>query len=337
MRPVDGPIDFIYIGDVHLSPIQPRRRTDDYYQEVLGLMGQVHDLCVEHECPLVIGGDLGHRPIWVGEMLDDLWAEIPLGSISVPGNHDLPGRSAEDFRRCGLYNLCVTVGVGPLLVSPSFKKRLHPKLQPKVETFIPIGDPIQYALIGIDASIPDDPKSLYAETERAIKEIPEDWPIIGIYHQPVGPGQSEFWMDYQTLELPERVRIALFSDIHIPFGPWTSKTGAIYANPGPIGRRNVEEASVMPAVALVCLSGDKPTVKFHQLKAKPGNLIFDLETAAKVREERKKTLDIGRYIRAKEQERNLEFKIREIGKVGNYSQESIELFVERVNDVKRKA
>jgi predicted phosphodiesterase len=93
--------DAIFCADLHLRDDTPLCRTDDYWKAQKRKIDFIFDLIDEKHCPLIIAGDLGHRPKWSNALLNVLInntiRHFNLIVMAVPGQHDLSGREEKDI------------------------------------------------------------------------------------------------------------------------------------------------------------------------------------------------------------------------------------------------
>jgi len=95
-------VDAILASDLHVRHDSPICRTDDFQVAMWKKIKFIVDLCKKCGCPLLIGGDVGHRsqwPNWLLVKFMDIIKEIEV--VSCLGQHDLPGHNLEEFEASG--------------------------------------------------------------------------------------------------------------------------------------------------------------------------------------------------------------------------------------------
>lgn len=92
--------DAIITADIEIRNHAPICRTDDYWETFKRKMKWLKELQEKHNCPILDGGDLfdkkykqhpSHELVrWAGY-------NLPHPFLTVPGNHDLPGKSYKNY------------------------------------------------------------------------------------------------------------------------------------------------------------------------------------------------------------------------------------------------
>lgn len=106
-------------ADHHIRQGKPICRTDNYEAAILKKHWFMLELCREHSVPLISAGDFGEKSYYVKEgngwgkdissKIVHLFMEYPdVDKYIVPGNHDLPSHSMENFDESPLGILCKT-------------------------------------------------------------------------------------------------------------------------------------------------------------------------------------------------------------------------------------
>lgn len=101
-----GPVSAILIADIHLSDTVPAARTDDYFEAQVRKLRFILNLQKEHGgVPVLCSGDVFHH--WKSSpwLLGVAFSYLPEGMITIPGNHDLPEHSMEQYKRSSLHLL----------------------------------------------------------------------------------------------------------------------------------------------------------------------------------------------------------------------------------------
>ncbi len=120
--------DAILSSDWHIRPDVPKARTDDFWAAAKGKIQFILDLGNKHGCPILLAGDLGHRPgvrNWPFWLLH--WAVATLYSaniIAIPGQHDLPNHQIDLIDESGMGIIsqagAIDVALTPRLVNNTF-------------------------------------------------------------------------------------------------------------------------------------------------------------------------------------------------------------------------
>lgn len=89
-------VDAVLCSDLHIRADVPECRTDDFLQAQEKKLKFIFDLCREYDCPLYIGGDIGHRSQWPNWLLEK-FISIASGIqvYACLGQHDLPSHSTD--------------------------------------------------------------------------------------------------------------------------------------------------------------------------------------------------------------------------------------------------
>jgi len=110
--------DAILTADIEIRAFQPVCRTDDHWAAQARKMKWLRELQEKHGfCPILDGGDLFDKRYKTNpshELLGWTMENLPQPFYTVPGNHDLPGKSIENYSnsamavldRANKINLC---------------------------------------------------------------------------------------------------------------------------------------------------------------------------------------------------------------------------------------
>ena len=94
--------DAILTSDWHIRADTPQCRTDDFTATMWKKVQFINDLAKEHDIPILLAGDLGHRaqwPNWLIEKFMSIISDIEI--IAIAGQHDLPGHNLEAIPQSG--------------------------------------------------------------------------------------------------------------------------------------------------------------------------------------------------------------------------------------------
>ena len=92
--------DAILTGDIEIRAFQPTCRTDNHWEAQERKMKWLCELQQKHDCPVLDSGDLFDKKYKVHPSNElTRWAgyHIPDNFHTVPGNHDLPGKTYENY------------------------------------------------------------------------------------------------------------------------------------------------------------------------------------------------------------------------------------------------
>lgn len=101
-----GPATTILTADLHLTSISPVSRTDDYIQAQEKKLNFLTTLSAENgDCPILCAGDV--FDYWKASPWLCSWAyrNLPKNLITIPGNHDLPMHSMDQYDKSALHLL----------------------------------------------------------------------------------------------------------------------------------------------------------------------------------------------------------------------------------------
>lgn len=93
----------ILTADWHLRDTQPKCRTDNYYETQWKKIEFIRKLQQEHNnCPILVAGDIFDKAEPSLMCVGDAIEYLPPYTICIPGQHDLPKHSLENYNQCGL-------------------------------------------------------------------------------------------------------------------------------------------------------------------------------------------------------------------------------------------
>jgi len=99
------PPSAILTADWHVRGDRPICRTDDYMETQGGKIDFILNLSEKHHCPILIAGDVGHRPTWGDKLLNWFIDELSpsrFNIITVVGQHDLPYHLLDKWEEAGV-------------------------------------------------------------------------------------------------------------------------------------------------------------------------------------------------------------------------------------------
>jgi DNA repair exonuclease SbcCD nuclease subunit len=98
--------DAILTADLHLSLRTPIARTDDYPEAQKRKLQFIQELSYKNNfCPILCSGDIFDRWNSTAELCSWAFDNLPKNIIAIPGNHDLPLHSLDQYKKSSLYLL----------------------------------------------------------------------------------------------------------------------------------------------------------------------------------------------------------------------------------------
>lgn len=95
----------ILSADWHIRDDRPVCRTDNFIEAMLLKLGFIQGLASKYNCPVLIAGDLGHKPMWGDKLLNLIIHYLSLTDtqyIIIPGQHDLPNHRLDKWKDAGI-------------------------------------------------------------------------------------------------------------------------------------------------------------------------------------------------------------------------------------------
>lgn len=95
----------ILTADIELRAFPPSCRIDDHWAAQERKIAWLRDLAAEHECPILDAGDLfdkKYKSHPSHELLGWVIANLPRPFYTIPGNHDLPGKSIDNYKNSAM-------------------------------------------------------------------------------------------------------------------------------------------------------------------------------------------------------------------------------------------
>ena len=109
--------DAILTGDIEIRSFQPTCRIDDHWTAQQRKFDFLNELQQEHGCPVFDSGDLFDKKYKTHpshELLGWAMKNLPQPFYTVPGNHDLPGKSIQNYSNSAM---AVLERAGKLIVA----------------------------------------------------------------------------------------------------------------------------------------------------------------------------------------------------------------------------
>jgi DNA repair exonuclease SbcCD nuclease subunit len=217
----------ILTADWHIRADSPVCRTDDFQKAMWKKVDNVFALAVEMSVPIIIAGDLGHRPQWPNWLIEK-FMEVADGYESeimvVFGQHDIPEHNLELYPRSG---------IGVLIRSEYVmlaENGIYPDLA--IEAF------------DYSENIEGSDKANIAVAHQMVIEDKPEW-----------PGQVADSAKSLLKKFPE-YKLILTGDNHKPFV--VEYEGRILVNPGSMMRTTADQIDHKPRVYLWDGEGVEP-------------------------------------------------------------------------------
>jgi len=218
----------ILSADWHIRPDVPVCRTDDFFQAMSGKLDFILNLSKEHDCPILLAGDIGRRPLnrgwptWLLEWTIDKFKGHNI--IAIPGQHDLPGHRIDLFEESGM---------GVLTVAGAIKTIFEPTTISRIASFglypFPYGQEIKsYETMAWPLNV--------AMTHQMIIENKPLWP------------DQDAPKGHQILEKFKEYNLILSGDNHNAFT--VEYEGRWLVNPGSLMRTTADQIDHKPRVYL---------------------------------------------------------------------------------------
>ncbi len=96
-------VDAILCADIHMRPSTPQARTDDFTESLFAKWAEINKLSHTYNAPVLVAGDLGHKPDWPGWLLRRFIQQTTIEDLYViPGQHDLPYHNIDNWHKSAL-------------------------------------------------------------------------------------------------------------------------------------------------------------------------------------------------------------------------------------------
>lgn len=215
--------DAILVSDLHLTDKTPVARVDDYIDAQRTKLDQIQHLSLRHDCPVLCAGDVFDHWRASPELCKFAYDWLPRPLYTIPGQHDMPMHSLEQFDKSAL----ALMGA----VSPS----VHVLLGDHVETedFLIVGRPFGTLKDLVPESLPD---------TRKVKVLLLH-ELTWQKHRP--PWDKSGWTDRELLErFGDYFDLILTGDNHQSFT--TVSDTSILVNPGSLMRSTADQVEHRP-------------------------------------------------------------------------------------------
>jgi DNA repair exonuclease SbcCD nuclease subunit len=222
--------DAIITGDIELRAHTPLCRLDDHWAAQERKIKFISDLANKYNCPILDGGDLFDKKYKQSPNYFLVsWAirNLPRPIFTVPGNHDLPGKSMANYDRSAM-KVLESAGV------ISKKRFFALRNERKVQIYrIPWGEPVEPVVIEINDF---DYNVLLIHTMVYDDNMPF-------------PG-CEGWEKGQLLRMFSNFDLIVSGHHHATFTGFNKRTNTLLVNPGSLMRNDADQENFKPSIFL---------------------------------------------------------------------------------------
>ena len=223
-----GNADAILIADLHLSETTPISRVDDYIKAQAKKLNFLKNLSLENRgCPILCAGDIFDKWKISPWFCSWVYQHLPY-MITIPGNHDLPMHSFEQYDKSAL-SLLEIVGAISVLAGTGVS-------------------PGQLEVVGVPFGML---KGFTSDSSFLKTRSLESKRKVLLLHELVWPGKSRpAWAEgsYSAGEILDRFNgyfdLIVTGDNHEYFT--YQQQGSLLVNPGSMMRMTASQADLMP-------------------------------------------------------------------------------------------
>lgn len=111
-------VDAILTADIHLTETTPISRTDNYVEAQDRKLAFLKQLETQYDCPVIDAGDI--FDYWKASpwLIARAYKNLPSEIYTIPGNHDLPEHSMQQYEKSALHVLEVALAIRRLSKTP---------------------------------------------------------------------------------------------------------------------------------------------------------------------------------------------------------------------------
>jgi len=111
-------VDAILTADIHLTENTPISRIDNYVEAQDRKLDFLKQLEAKYDCPIIDAGDI--FDYWKASpwLISRAYKKLPNSMYTIPGNHDLPEHSMQQYEKSALHVLEVALSVRRLTKQP---------------------------------------------------------------------------------------------------------------------------------------------------------------------------------------------------------------------------
>jgi DNA repair exonuclease SbcCD nuclease subunit len=185
----------LFVGDLHLKEKAPASRTDEWLKAMAEKLNFISKISREHNATIIQVGDLFDSAKNSNLFLSYVLTYLPYMTV-VPGNHDLPGNTMNNFERSplnillkansiaiGTHTTCSTIGNVKIHYFPygdvNFEEKDKYSVFPDHNNIAVLHHPIY------SGQVPFYHKNYAVNVNQIRKYFPEfDWVVAGDIHSP---------------------------------------------------------------------------------------------------------------------------------------------------------
>ena len=111
-------VDAVLTADIHLTETTPISRTDNYVEAQDRKLAFLKQLETQYDCPVIDAGDI--FDYWKASpwLIARAYKNLPSEIYTIPGNHDLPEHSMQQYEKSALHVLEVALAIRRLSKTP---------------------------------------------------------------------------------------------------------------------------------------------------------------------------------------------------------------------------
>lgn len=260
--------DAILAADIHIRKDKPISRVDNFHNAMWDKWEEIIQLSIDNNnCPILIAGDLGHRPEWPDWLLKEfieISREVWENIYVIPGQHDLPNHKIDLIERSAL-GVLGAADIVRVIGDNGITRIINGKKQIEIYPF-PWGYPI------CSKKINKRRYNIAISHQLVMKDNVPDFKI------------NKFSPAKQLLKDFPEYDLILTGDNHIPFV--VEYEGRLLVNPGSMMRSTAAQIDHRPRVYLWYAEENK--VKLHYLYIEEDVLTREHIEEQKKREDRMK-------------------------------------------------
>uniref|UniRef100_A0A6M3LQQ4 Putative calcineurin-like phosphoesterase n=1 Tax=viral metagenome TaxID=1070528 RepID=A0A6M3LQQ4_9ZZZZ len=212
MREIGGVPLFAFCSDIHYRDTVPRSRTDGeaYFLRQGEKLAYISKVCNNYHIPLIIAGDIGHKPEWKNWLITDFLQNFKTGgrtTYAIPGQHDIFNHKVESWNK-GVLGVLDSINVIRVVGVPGGMRQLG--ISNTTIDFIPYGVSIpdiweggfypgaKYRVLVIHKLLTSNPNSNFGVTGLSfLRQYPYyDLIISGDNHENIeADGEGRMWIN----------------------------------------------------------------------------------------------------------------------------------------------
>lgn len=280
--------DLVICSDLHLRSDVPRCRDEsEFHQAMLDKLVQIKNVVNKNKCPLVVAGDIGHKPVktwtvWLLQKVISVFSEFEYPIYAIPGQHDLPNHSMENIDESG-FGILIASGVINLL---------------EFET-LDCGSRLGY-VFGFPFGKEIKDYSNNVDLQKGARKIAVVHKMV-LENKPLWPGQED--PKASVLLKKYNYDLIISGDNHHSF--MVEYKGKLLINSGSMMRQNSSQIDFKPRIYL--WNGEQNKVKEHYLKIDENAVSTEFVDKEKEKENRMEALVQSLSDDTKEYETGLDF------------------------------